>query len=105
MGKPSGARYKTYTRLKAYHEDLKARSPLFAREELQRALDDVYRYPLREGAKDVLNRQLKAGVGDADLAELVINLRDENRLSLIVEEGETVEDEARIICSLGLAAQ
>ncbi len=103
LGKPSGARYKTYTRLKAYHEDLKARSPLFAREELQRALDDVYKYPLREGAKDVLNRQLKAGVGDADLAELVINLRDENRLSLIVEEGETVEDEARIICSLGLA--
>jgi len=47
--------------------------PLFAREELQRALDDVYKYPLREGAKDVLNRQLKAGVGDADLAELVIN--------------------------------
>jgi len=102
LGKPSGARYKTYTRLKAYHDDLKARSPLFARDELQRAIDDLYRYPLREGAKDTLNRQLKSGISDEELARLIINLREENRLSLIVDDGESAGTEPRIICSLGL---
>ncbi len=104
LGRPSGARYKTYTRLKAYAEELKARSPLFVRDELQRAVDDLYRYPLREVAKDIINRQLKSGISAEDLADLVINLRDENRLSVILEEGETSEDEPRIICSLGLSA-
>jgi hypothetical protein len=104
LGKPSGARYKTYTRLKAYYDDLEARAPLFAREELQRAIDDLYRYPLREGAKDTLNRQLKSGITDEELTRLVINLREENRLSLIADEGERVEAEPRIICSLGLLA-
>jgi Helicase conserved C-terminal domain/PLD-like domain len=102
LGRPSSAKYKTYTRLMAYHEDLKVRAPLFAREELQRVLDDLLRYPLREEAKNVINRQIKAGISDADLGELAIGLRDENRLSLILEEGETIEDEPHIICSMGL---
>ncbi len=102
LGKPSGARYKTYTRLKEYYDDLKARSPLFAGDELQRAIDDLYRYPLRESAKDTLNRQLKSGISDEELARLVINLREESRLSLITDDGESVEAEPRIICSLGL---
>lgn len=103
LGKPSGARYKTYTRLKAHYDDIKARAPLLAGDELQRVIDALYRYPLREVAKDILNRQLKAGIRDDELARLVISLRDEDRLSLIAEEGATVEDEPRIICSLGLS--
>ncbi len=105
LGRSSGARYKTYTRLKAYFERLRASAPLFAGDDLARAIDDLYRYPLREAAKDSLNRQIKAAISDEDLARLVVALRDENRLSLIAEEGEHVEAEARIICSLGLAAE
>ncbi|MGH2522998.1 MAG: C-terminal helicase domain-containing protein, partial [Anaerolineales bacterium] len=104
LGRPSGARYKTYTRLKAYYDDLKAHAPLLSHEELQRAIDALYRYPLREAAKDILNRQLKARITDDDLARLVMSLRDEDRLSLVLDEGETGEAEPRIICSLGLSA-
>lgn len=104
LGRPSGARHKTYTRLKAHYEDLKAHAPLLASDELQRAIDALYRYPLREAAKDILNRQLKAGITDDDLARLVMSLRDEDRLSLVLDEGETGEAELRIICSLGLSA-
>jgi hypothetical protein len=47
-----------------------------------------------------LNRQLRAGISDEDLAQLVILLRDEDRLSLKQEEAE--RQEPRIICSMGL---
>ena len=100
LGRPSGARYRTYERLKRHYEDLKKHEPLFAGEELTKAIDDIYMYPLRSSATDVLNRQLRAGVSDEDLARLVISLRNEDRLSLRQEEAE--RQEPRIICSMGL---
>ena len=100
LGRPSGARYRTYERLKRHYEELKKHEPIFAGEELVKAIDDIYRYALRSTATDVLNRQLRTGVSDEDLAELVIALRNEDRLSLRHEEGE--RQEPRIICSMGL---
>jgi superfamily II DNA or RNA helicase len=105
LGRPSGARHRTYTRLKAYYDDLKANAPMLASEELARAVDALLKYPLREVAKDILNRQLKAGIANDDLAHLVMGLREEGRLSIIPEEGETSETEPQIICSLGLRAE
>jgi len=102
LGKSSGVRYRTYMRLKAYYDDLKASAPLLATDELEKTIDVIYRYPLREAAKDILNRQWKSGVSDADLARLVINLRHEDRLSLVPEDSEQITNEPRIICSLGL---
>jgi superfamily II DNA or RNA helicase len=102
LGPRTGARHKTYTRLRAYYNDLKVRAPLFASAELEKAIDAIYKYPLREVAKDILNRQMKAGISDEDLARLVINLRNEDRLSIIADEGERVDAEAKIICSMGL---
>ena len=61
---------------------------LFNTQELRRAIEDIYRYPLRQGATDTLNRQLRSGISDQALAELVIALRDEDRLC-IVQEGKT----------------
>ncbi|MDQ1638539.1 MAG: hypothetical protein QOF62_1878 [Pyrinomonadaceae bacterium] len=98
LGRPSGARFKTYERLKRYAEDVKGM--LFESQELLKAIDDIYRYPLRSTATDTLNRQLRSGVSDQTLAELVVALRDEDRLCAVEHEAET--DEPRIICSLGL---
>ena len=73
---------------------------LFATRELTSAIDEIYRYPLRPTAQDALNRQLRAGISDQQLAELVVGLRDEGRLVMLEEERE--EQEPQIICSLGL---
>jgi len=48
-----------------------------------------------------LNRQLKAGISDDQLASLVISLREEDKLA-IVNEDEQPNREPQIICSLGL---
>ena len=99
LGRPSGARFRTYERLKRYADEIKG--TLFDTEQLRRAIEDIYNYPLRQVAIDMLNRQLRSGIADEDLAGRVIELREEGRLCVIHEEEET--QEPRIICSLGLA--
>ena len=99
LGSPSGARRRTYERLKQYAES--ARHTLFPPPpELDKAIEEIYRYPLQESARDTLNRQMRSGISDEQLAQLVIDLRDEDRLCHI--QGETEEQEPQIICSLGL---
>lgn len=99
LGRPSGARFRTYERLKRYANQVKG--TLFETQELHKTIEEVYRYPLRQSATDTLNRQLRTGVSDEALAALVISLREEDRLCLIHEEEAT--QEPRIICSLGLS--
>jgi hypothetical protein len=49
---------------------------------------------------DVLNRQIESGIDDAQLADLAIALRIDNRLCLVHEDEQ--QREPQIICSLGL---
>jgi superfamily II DNA or RNA helicase len=99
LGRPSGARFRTYERLKRYAEQVKG--SLFDSPELAKAIEEIYRYPLRQSATDTLNRQLRAGIDDEKLAELVNALREEDRLCIIHEEEQS--HEPQIICSMGLA--
>ncbi|HJT57364.1 MAG TPA: helicase-related protein, partial [Ktedonobacteraceae bacterium] len=100
LGAPSGARRRTYERLKLYID--KTRDTLFPPPaELFSAVDEIYRYPLQETARDTLNRQLRSGIDDEQLVNLVINLRADNHLCQIHEQDEQGE-EPQIICSLGL---
>ncbi len=98
LGRPSGARFKTYERLSRYAE--KVRGTLFEPPDLRKAIDEIYRFPLRQTATDTLNRQMKTGISDEELARLVMDLRQDGRLCAIHEEEEAKEP--RIICSLGL---
>lgn len=99
LGSASGARYRTYERLKRYANEVKG--TLFDTLHFQRTLEDVYKYPLRSAAADLLNRHLKTECTDQSLAELAMGLREGGRLS-IVEGDDERETLTQIICSLGL---
>lgn len=100
LGKKSSVRYKTYMRLKRFFEEIK--NTLFENEDLKRAIDDIYKFPMQESAKTLLNRRLKLGITDQELAEVTINLRAEGRLCLIDDEGTSVFRAPKVICSMGL---
>jgi superfamily II DNA or RNA helicase len=99
LGRPSGARFRAYERLKRHAE--KVKGTLFDLPQLAKTIEEIYRYPLRQSATDTLNRQLRAGISDDKLAELVMALRDDDRLCIIHQEEQS--GEPQIICSLGLA--
>lgn len=99
LGRPSGARFRTYERLKRHAE--RVRGTLFDLPELGKAIEEIYRFPLRQSATDTLNRQMKSGIDDEKLAELVLALREEDRLCLLHDDDHS--GEPQIICSLGLA--
>ena len=101
LGRPSGARFRTYERLKNYADEVKG--TLFDSLDLRKAIEDIHRFPLQQSATDTLNRQLRSGVSDDALARLVIALRDEGRLCLSSDDEQT--HEPRIICSMGLVKQ
>jgi hypothetical protein len=99
LGRPSGARFRTYERLKRHAEDLK--DTLFASPRLTKTIEEIYRFPLRQSAADALNRNLRAGVSDEKLADLAMALREDDRLCIVHEEDQS--QEPRLICSLGLS--
>ena len=98
LGRPSGARFRTYERLKDYASAVEG--TLLETRSLRQAIETIYRYPLRQTATDTLNRQLRSGISNEDLAELVIDLWETDRLCIIEEERQTREPQ--IVCSLGL---
>lgn len=100
LGKKTGVKYRCYMRLDRYCKEYQ--NSLFVTEELKKAIDDIFKYPLKEFARETLNRQLKAGISDDQLAALVISLREEDKLC-IVNEDEQPSKELQIICSLGLS--
>ena len=103
LGGPRNVRFRAYERLKRFAEDVQA--TLFDTQDLRRAIEDIYKYPLRQVARDILNRQLRAGIGDEDLARLVVDLREEGKLSAVRGDGGVEDRQPHIICSLGLSSE
>ena len=101
LGRPSGARFRVYERLNNYQGQV--RDTLFNTPELNRAIEDIYNYPLTSLARDRLNRQLRSGITDEALVSLVSELRDQDRLSVVQELKETPEPQ--VICSLGIKSE
>lgn len=105
LGRPSGARFKTFERLKRFRDGLGDKRDLFITDEylrrIDRVMEEIYRYPLYQSATDSLNRQLKAGIGDHHLVDLIFSLREDGRLCVIDEQDQ--QREPKLICSMGLA--
>ena len=100
LGRPTGARFRTYQRLKDYASEVE--NTLFATAALKQVIENIYRYPLRPVATDILNRQLRLGISNEKLAEVVIELWNDGRLCIVEEEHEM--QEPKIVCSLGLSS-
>lgn len=98
LGRPSSPRRRAYERLKPYATE--QMQTLFRDDELERALDDMYQRPLLETAADLLNRLMRSGVNDTELAEAVKSLREEGRLTYA--EDDAALREPRVVCSMGL---
>lgn len=99
LGKKTGVKYRVYMRLDRYCKEYEG--TLFVNEQLKKAVDDIYKYPLKEFARETLNRQLKAGISDDQLAALAVSLREEDKLAIVNEDNQS-NKEPQIICSLGL---
>lgn len=105
LGRPSGARFKTYDRLKRFLENQGAERTLFITDhfvrDVEKAMADIYEYPMFQSTIDTLNRHLKTGIGDTKLAEMVIAFREDGRLCMKQDKDES-RSEMRVICSMGL---
>ncbi len=99
LGRKTGARYKAYTGLDAFAKNNP--NSLWLTDELKKAIQDILDYPLREYARETINRQLKTGISIENLAALVVSLREDDKLSLISGK-EIINKEPQIICSMGL---
>jgi hypothetical protein len=99
LGRKNGARYRTYKQLKDYAEK---RGSLLE-PELEKAIDVIYNYPLRESAVDLLNFQLRSKAPAETLAKTVMSLYRDDRLCIIHQQ--EWKKEPRILCSLGLIRQ
>lgn len=97
LGRRTGAKYRAYTRLDSYCK----KNPLFVTETLKKAVDDIYKYPITEFARETISRQMKAGISDDQLAQLVVSLREDDKLC-IIHDSEQNRAEPHIICSLSL---
>lgn len=101
LGRPSSPRRRAYERLRRYAESL--RDTLFSDAELERALDELYARPMLETASDLLNRLMRSGVNDEELAEALKSLREENRLTYAEDDAQLREP--RVVCSMGLVQE
>ena len=98
LGKPASARRRVYERLKDYAAQVK--DSLFDTKPLHQAIDAIYEAPLTEAARDLLNGEMKPGIENEKLSELVLSLHEEDRLCAPQDDVEAREP--KIICSLGI---
>lgn len=96
---------KVYERLKRYRQVQQAQPTLFTPQllpQIDRVLDLLWRFTLKESARDALSRQIRLGITDEALADLVTRMAADDRLCEITEGDEPEQQEPKVICSLGL---
>ncbi|MDR1741074.1 MAG: phospholipase D-like domain-containing protein [Synergistaceae bacterium] len=98
LGGRNSVKRRVYDRMTRFAEE----NPLFAPQELKQALDAIYNHPMKEAARDALSRQMRSGIDDQGLAELLTSLHDEGTLCDMTEGMES--NCAQIVCSMGLIA-
>ena len=101
LGNRFSTRYRIITLLESYYNN--PPTLFFSQENkdmLKLAIDDIYNYPLMEGAKFTLGRMLRTNTSD-EIVEYVLEMRKNMNLCRIDEERDNHKDPV-IICSMGL---
>jgi hypothetical protein len=100
-------RRRLYDRLNLYREQLQARPTLFSSEivqQLDSVLDLIWRYPLKNAAKDAISRQMRLGITDEALLEMVLRRAADENLCEVTDEDKPGPVGPRLLCSMGLVA-
>jgi len=100
LGKRSSAKHKAYNRMLSYASTLSEKSDEYKAVGL--VMGDLMSHPIKNAAKETINRRIRIGISDSELAELLTNLRFENKLSVIDNVDHVGEEIPKIICSMGL---
>ena len=100
LGNKSSARSRAYGILQRYYESVK--NTLFEVDALKKTIDDIYHYPLRETAREIINRRIRLGCTDEEMAVLTMQLREEGRLCVIEQKEQDNVRTPHIICSMGI---
>ncbi len=98
LGGTKSIRNRVYSQLQLAVQQLEG--TIFDRENLKKAVEQIYKHPLKETARDKLGRQLRAHISEEELVSMVLRMYNNDDLSAIPKDGEPIE--TRIICSMGL---
>lgn len=107
-----GTRFSTRYRIWSLLDDYYTNHPvdlLFSQEKKDRvklAMNDIYRFPLLESTKFTLGQMLRAKtISQDDIIDYIIEAHKNNNFCHIVEDNETNNRDAQIICSMGIRKQ
>jgi len=102
VGTMRSTRRKVIERLKRYRETVQARYPLFAQQMLDPLdpdYDAIFTHTLTANASTTLGRQIRLGMTDEQLVEMVVQLHTDGKLCVSEEIQQT---DPVVVCSLGL---
>jgi hypothetical protein len=107
LGSLRSVRRKLWYRLNGYRQQLQTHPNLFSSEQLQQlnaVLDLIWHYPLKNSTQEAISRQMRLGIADPDLFDMVARRAAEDNLCEIREKEVDEPAGPHIICSLGLVA-
>lgn len=105
LGSLRSVRRKLWERLTRYRKLQQANPTLFSAQVLQQldgVLDLIWRCPLKRAAQDAISRQMRLGITDEGILDLVLRRATDENLCEVTGEDQTSRSEPRLICSMGL---
>lgn len=105
LGSLRSVRRKLWERLTRYRKLQQGSPSLFSAQvlrQLDSVLDLIWRCPLKRAAQDAIGRQMRLGITDEGLLDLVLRRATDENLCEVTEEDQTSRSEPRLICSMGL---
>jgi len=107
LGSLRSVRRKLWERLDRFRKIQKANPSLFTQQLLQTlepVIDLLWRFPLKRAAQEAVSRQIRLGITDDALVELVLHRAADESLCEVTDSDPAETAEPRLICSLGLVA-